>query len=297
MINNDDLARAVTALNKEVCKLQGQVKILKLAQTQSQLGNSSIDDGFLTVVSGGTVRQIIGLQADGTVTSIDQNAPAPPIPSTPTVTAAPAGLTIAWDGTFSGGAPQPMDFADVEVHVSATPAFTPDNTTIRGVLIKAGQVTVSPLSASTTYYVGLVAANTSSVKSSVSTEVSGVPSTVLVSPITASQIGYIGVLNANPYFSGGDATGWEPGGGSGAVSVVNTQPAGSPYAYALELVSDSSGNGEAWRLGPGLAVARAVRDQLQGVCRARRTPAVGVDDADGARAAARLPAGGVSAGL
>jgi hypothetical protein len=246
------LARVIAALNNEVRNLQGQVKNLQQAQSRSQLGHSSIDDGFLTVVSGGTVRQIIGIQPDGTVTSVDQNAPAPPIPSAPTVTTAPAGLTIAWDGTFSGGAARPSDLFDVEVHLSTIPAFTPDATTLRGSMRKAGQVTVAPLAFGTTYYVGLVAVNTSVVKSTVSTEVSGVPSTILISPVTASAIGYIGVLNANPYFTGGDATGWaqRTGGAGAAVSVVNTQPAGSPYAYALKLVSDASGVGNAWEPGP-----------------------------------------------
>lgn len=245
------LAQAIASLAAEVKRLQGTVKTLQQAQTQSQLGHSSIDDGFLTVVSGGTVRQIIGLQPDGTVTSVDQNAPAPPTPSGPTVTSAPAGLTVAWDGTFSGGAPQPLDFADVEVHLSTSSGFTPSSATMRGALLKAGQITVAPLAFGTTYYVVLVAANTSSVKSTPSTQVSGVPATVLVSPVTASAIGYIGVLNANPYFTGGDATGWAAGGSVGAaVSVVNTQPSGSPYTYALKLVSNSSGGGVAWEPGP-----------------------------------------------
>lgn len=245
------LIRAIASLAAEVKRLQGDVKLLRQSQTQSQLGNSSIDDGFLTVVSGGTVRQIIGLQPDGTVTSIDQNGPAPPVPSTPAVTATPSGLTVAWDGTFTGSAPQPLDFADVEVHVSTSSGFTPDSTTLRGFLVKAGQTTIQPLTGGTTYYVGLVAVNTSGAKSSVSTEVSGVPQTALISPVTASEIGYIGVLNQNPYFTGGDGSGWISGGSpEGAVSVVNTQPAGSPYAYALKLVASSTGTGTAREQGP-----------------------------------------------
>jgi len=246
-----DLAKTVASLSRQVVQLQQNVKLLRQAQTQSQLGRSSIDDGFLTVISGGTVRQIIGLQPDGTVTSVDQNGPAPPAPSTPTVTSTPAGLTIAWDGTFAAGAAQPLDFSDVEVHLSTSSGFTPSSATLRGVLLKAGQVTLAPLSFGTTYYTVLVAANTSGVKSTPSTQTSGVPSTVLVSPVTASAIGYIGVLNANPYLTGGDGTGWIAGGSPvGTVSVVNTQPSGSPYAYALKLVSSSTGTGTASEQGP-----------------------------------------------
>lgn len=245
------LARAVALLAQQMTKIQQDLKLVRQAQMQSQLGSSSIDDGFLTVVSGGTVRQIIGLQPDGTVTSIDQNGPAPPVPSAPTVTATPSGLTIAWDGTYVGGAVQPLDFSDVEVHLSTSSGFIPDATTLRGVLLKAGQVTVAPLTGGVTYYAVFVALNTSRVSSAASAQSSGVPSTALVSPVTASEIGYIGVLNANPYFTGGDATGWASGGATGgSVSVVNTQPAGSPYAYALEFVGNSTGGGVAWEPGP-----------------------------------------------
>lgn len=314
-MTDDDLARAIAAIAKELAKLQGDIRLLQQSQTRSQLGRSSIDDGTLTVLSSGTVRQTIGVQPDGTVTTVDQNAPAPPVPSNPTVTPAPAGLTIAWDGTFSGGAAQPLDFNDVEVHLSMTLGFTPSAATLRGVLPKAGQITIQPLSSSTTYYIGLVAVNTSSNKSTVSTEVSGVPQGTLTSPVTATEIGNIGVLNANPYFTGGDGTGWASGGelpgpgivianlssvppfantqpstsktvggsavsrlvrapvqqpsmppsgapvvvslaGSGSigtpgtVSVVTTQPTGSPYTYALQFVSNTLGGGTAQEAGP-----------------------------------------------
>jgi hypothetical protein len=245
------LAKAVAQLAAQVAKTQQDVKLLRQSQTTSQLGRSSIDNGFLTVVSGGTVRQIIGLQPDGTVTTVDQSGPAPVSPSAPTVTATPSGLTVAWDGTYSDGSAQLMDFADVEVHVSTSTGFTPSVLTLRGALLKAGQTTVAPLTAGTTYYVVLLAVNTSGVKSAASAQSSGVPLATLISPVTASEIGYIGVLNANPYLTGGDGTGWAAGGSVGAaVSVVNTQPAGSPYAYALKLVSDSSGSGVAWEQGP-----------------------------------------------
>lgn len=313
-MTDPQLARAIRAIAEQLAALQGNVRMLQQGQTHSQLGRSSIDDGTLTVVAGGTIRQTIGVQPDGTVTTVDQNAPAPPVPSNPTVTPAPGGLTVAWDGTFSGGAATPLDFTDVEVHLSTTPGFTPSVSTLHAVLLKAGQVTLQPLAPTTTYYVGLVAANTSGSKSAVSAEISGVPQTALISPVTASEIGYIGVLNANPYFTGGDGTGWASGGGTpgaaiivgspsdpsyvytqrpvsdtnggsaassvvgaplqpppvqpvigptiiplagagflgtpGTVSVVTTQPAGSPYTYALQFVSNSSGGGTANEPGP-----------------------------------------------
>jgi len=243
------LARAVAAINKELAKLQQKVRLIQQGQTRSQLGRSSIDDGTLLVLSGGTVRQTIGVQPDGTVTTVDQNGPAPPVPSAPGVVPAPGGLTAIWDGTFTGGAAQPADFADIEVHLSATPGFTPSGTTLRGTLLKAGQITIQPLASTTTFYIGLVAVNTSGNKSAVSTEVPGIPQAALISPITASEIGYIGVLNANPYLTGGDGAGWASGGGTpGASITVASQDSASPYPYPQQPTSDIVGGSAASRV-------------------------------------------------
>lgn len=58
-----------------------------------------------------------------------------------------------------------------------------------------------------------------------------------IAQLTASLVGTLGVLNANPYFLGGDSTGWGAGGGGAAVfSVTNAAPAGSGFTYAGKLV-------------------------------------------------------------
>jgi hypothetical protein len=53
--------------------------------------------------------------------------------------------------------------------------------------------------------------------------------------VTASMLGYLGLLNANPYFLGGDATGWSAINGTFAVV---TPPTGIPFSYAGQYVNN-----------------------------------------------------------
>ena len=54
-----------------------------------------------------------------------------------------------------------------------------------------------------------------------------------ISALTASLIGQTGgVLNANPYFTGGDASSWSTYNGTLSVVSGGSLPAGAPYAYA-----------------------------------------------------------------
>jgi len=173
----------------------------------------------------GTVRTIVGQQADGTYTHADVNGPAPGVPDAPSVTGTFNGLFITWDGKIGGANPL-ADFLWVEVHLSTSSGFTPSVSTLTGTLVSAGTFPVTGLQVGTTYYVKLLARNTSTVAGSASSQVSGVPTS-----LTATLAGpAMGVLNANPYFLGGDGTGWA--GVSGSFSVSSSPPAGSPLAYA-----------------------------------------------------------------
>lgn len=64
-----------------------------------------------------------------------------------------------------------------------------------------------------------------------------------IASLTASLIGNLGVLNPNPYFTGGDDTGWSAT--NGTITVTGTPPSGAPYKYALEYVNNGSANGYA----------------------------------------------------
>lgn len=186
----------------------------------------------------GTVRTIIGQQADGTYTHTDRGGAAPGVPDTPVVTGTLNGLFITWDGKLGGAAPL-SDFLWAEVHLSVTSGFTPSTATLQGTLISAAVFPITGLAVGTTYYCKLVARNTSAVASAASAQASGVPTS-----LTASLTGQpLGVLNLNPYFTGGDGTGWA--GVSGTFSVSSTPPAGSPYTYAGFFTVVTSGVGAA----------------------------------------------------
>jgi hypothetical protein len=173
----------------------------------------------------GTTRTIVGQQADGGYTSADFGGPAHATPDTPTATGTLNGILVAWDGKVGGAAP-PSDFLWTEVHLSTSSGFTPSAATLQGTLASAAVFPVSGLTVGTTYYVKLVERNTSGVATAASSQASAVPTS-----LTATLLGpAMGVLNANPYFTGGDGTGWA--GASGTFSVSSTPPAGSPYVSA-----------------------------------------------------------------
>lgn len=185
----------------------------------------------------GTTRTIIGAQADGTFTSQDVNGPAPAAPDNPTVTGTLSGILVGWDGLLAGAAPL-SDFLWTEVHVSTASGFTPSGATLKATMITAGVSPVVGLTVGTTYYVKLMARNTSGVAGTPSAQASAVPTA-----ISASALGLIGVLNINPYFAGGDGSTWA--GVNGTFAVSSSPSAGSPYTYAGQFTVTTSGVGAA----------------------------------------------------
>jgi hypothetical protein len=76
-------------------------------------------------------------------------------PTGPNVAQVIAGLAITWSATDTAGNPYPAGvFA--EIHISSTTGFTPDASTLKGTLSRAGTFTVTGLTAGTGYYVRLV---------------------------------------------------------------------------------------------------------------------------------------------
>lgn len=198
--------------------------------------------GTVTVIDGVT-RITVGIQGDGTVTTVETNGPAPAAPDTPSVTGIVDGLAVTWDG-FLAAAPPLSDFLQVQVHLSATNGFTPSSATLQGTMVTGGTFNVANLTPGTTYYVVLLALNRSLAVSTPSTQASGVAGYVSASSIqslNASLIGNLGVLNANPYFWGGDGTGWS--GFDGTFAVTNTPAAGAPYTYAGVFTSNGTAGG------------------------------------------------------
>lgn len=179
-----EAARQVRPLAKRIIELQGHVDRLQAGARTSQLQNASITNTTITVYDedGQTPRGSIGLQTDGTVGMVAVNGPIPPTPSAPTVTPSQLGLTIDWDGIFTDGQAQPADFDHVAVHLSTTSGFTPDATTLKGTLTRAGGISLTPL-AEVVHYAVLVAVSTSGVESDPSEETSGTPEAVVASEI------------------------------------------------------------------------------------------------------------------
>lgn len=165
-------------LAAEVGKLSRDVRTL---QTSAQLGSSSIEGGSTEIYDDNDqLRQIIGAQPDGTITTVDFNAPPPVQPSQPTVTPGSGTLLVEWDGQTADGSAWLADFDRVEVHLSTVSGFEPTDATEWHAFhtIKGGGVTLT-LTGGTTYYVRLVAVNTSQVEGPATAEVSGVPEAVV----------------------------------------------------------------------------------------------------------------------
>ncbi|MEU9774566.1 hypothetical protein [Streptomyces sp. NPDC047968] len=127
----------------------------------SSLAYSSIENGALDVYDdSGSLRAIIGQQADGTAAVTIVNAPPPPIPTQPTVTSVLGAVAAAWEGTFADAVAAPLDFARVEVHAASLDNFVPTTATLRGTLESPrGGTVIVP--ADGPLYVRLVARNTS----------------------------------------------------------------------------------------------------------------------------------------
>lgn len=157
----------------DIAELQRAVRDLQRAP---RLANASIEGFPLTVNDdGGQQRQTIGLQPDGTYTTVDVNGPPPPVPSLPTLEARPGTLVVTWDGKFLDDVAPPADWDHVEVHVSTTSGYTPTDTTevITFHSLKGGSVTLAldPVP----QYVVLQAVSTSLTESAPTVEVSGTP--------------------------------------------------------------------------------------------------------------------------
>lgn len=163
------------------------------ASRTPQLANSSVENGALRVKNAtGQLTMVIGQQHDGTAGAAVVAGPTPPTPSAPTLTPLPGGVLVRWDGTFvdpqTGWASPvvaPMDFARVEIHVSATAAFTPSSTTMRGEIATPAGGALTAITTSTadsvTWYVKLRALSQAGKSSAASAEVTATFSGVATS--------------------------------------------------------------------------------------------------------------------
>jgi hypothetical protein len=167
----------IRQLLKNVAGLERQVRALSATP---QLGYSSLDDANINEYDrDGQIVGRTGKQHDGTHGSYVLSGPVPPTPTAPTVTPTLGGLKVRWDGLFVDDAIVPMDFARVEVHVSAAPSDPADTAaTLVGTIEtpRGGELLVA-LPAEVRY-VRLRARALSGKLSEASAEASGTPLTI-----------------------------------------------------------------------------------------------------------------------
>ena len=214
------------------------------ATVASAAGTTTVSDTAVTVVTGsGTTT--IGLQGDGSVTTVDTGAAAPPAPDAPAASGLVQALQVTWDGLLAGAKP-PSNFTLVQVYVGSSSGFVPSSANMVGTLTAAGSLTISGLTGGSTYYVKLAAVNSSGAVSpataAVPATVQQMPTAALTGQMPASLIGNTAgsALNPNAYFNGGSLAGWTVA--NGFVS-AGAPPAGAPGgAQYAALVTATAAN-------------------------------------------------------
>jgi hypothetical protein len=188
------LPPAIAALTQQIARMQAQIAQLQRNQRTSQLGNTSIDNGTLTINGpDGTAQMLLGLQYDGAYTVRAVSSVGPPVaPDTPVAGPGIQSVLVAWDGVMADRSMPLSDFAGVQVHCSPVEGFTPGEGTLQGILPAAGAFIVGGLAAGTVYYVALVAVNESGQVSAPSAQASATAQSVLqniaANSITATLI-------------------------------------------------------------------------------------------------------------
>ncbi|MFF8544833.1 hypothetical protein ACF060_31605 [Streptomyces werraensis] len=166
----------------ELARLAQEVKQIKRGQRYAHGG--SLENSALEVKNtDGSLRAILGVQADGTTGVNIVNGPPPPVPSMPVLASSIGGITVSWDGTFADGAVPPMDWQRTEVHASTSSGFTPGPATLQTTIetLQGGTVVVPT---EQPVYVRLLARNTSGAAS----DSTGEAGPLGPSPVVATDI-------------------------------------------------------------------------------------------------------------
>lgn len=162
------LAAEIAGLRREV----------RASSTTQQLGYSSIENGGRIVVKDAQGREVmdIGRNPDGSYGATPRIGPTPPQATAPELIPTPAGITVRWDGEYLDSLMTPDDFSRVEVHLSTDPNIQAlDAHDLVGTIEspRGGDVVVTKLQPTTTYYVALAVRNTAGGRGPTSPIVSG----------------------------------------------------------------------------------------------------------------------------
>ncbi|WP_369387222.1 hypothetical protein AB5J72_06070 [Streptomyces sp. CG1] len=142
-----------------------------------KLANASLENGTLGVYDeNGSLRALIGQQADGTTGVTAVNGPRPPIPSAPHVQPALGGVRVTWDGTFVDADAAPLDLSRVQAHLLSSQDAEPDPRWPTATIEAASGASVTvAVNAYSAMWVRLVAVNTSGTPSFASPAVRATP--------------------------------------------------------------------------------------------------------------------------
>lgn len=153
-------AAELRRLSQRLVALQGRLDLVEKSQRATQLSNSSLEGGYITIRDAdGLPRGYVGMQPDGNSGVRVVNNPAPSRPNTPELTAIMAGVGITWNGELFDGPPTPGNFSHINVYLSgAGEDFIHGPANLIGALPRAGTIPVTPLP-STPYWARFVAYN------------------------------------------------------------------------------------------------------------------------------------------
>lgn len=161
--------------------------------TRASQGPTTIENGALIINDGAGNQQLtLGLQGDGSYTMVSTTSAIPLAPDTPLVGTGVLSIWVNWNGLMADGSSPLSDFANCQVHCSATPNFTPGPTTLQGVITGTGLFGIGNLLGDTTYYVCLIAVNeagnTGPQSGYASTTSSSVPTSIPAGSISPLQL-------------------------------------------------------------------------------------------------------------
>jgi hypothetical protein len=114
---------------------------------------------------------------------------APPVPSSPLLTALIGALRVEWNGLGQFGEAMPSDFRFVEVHVSTVSGFTPTSATLYDTIGSAAALGYTKGAYGVTQFVKFVGVDTSGNRSSASAQSSATPRQIQTPDYAALSIG------------------------------------------------------------------------------------------------------------
>ena len=168
---------------------QLQRRLDRIEKGQRIAHGASIENAALEVRDGsGSLRAVVGQQADGTSGVNVVNGPVPPTPSLPVVSPALGALVVAWDGGFSDSLVAPLDWMRVEVHVGPDASFSPSQGTLRDTVETAQGGTVTVPLPYTEWWVKLRSRSSAGVAGAATSGVSGTPKKTEAADIAAGAI-------------------------------------------------------------------------------------------------------------